>query len=78
MGNFVTCVSCGATVPDTAYCQSCGKSMKKWCPQCGEWKASSHTQLEADDGVVYAEWQEESKHCPDCGASLQTKAAPHE
>jgi DNA-binding transcriptional regulator YiaG len=76
--NYVTCVSCGTTTPESTFCPMCGKARKKWCPQCGDWKASNIHSLECDDGVVLAESWEEIKFCPDCGAELQTKRAAHE
>lgn len=76
--NHVTCVSCGEIVPESAFCPLCGKAIKKWCPQCGEWKAASLSSLEADDGVVLAESRREAKFCPDCGAELQAKSKAHE
>jgi rRNA maturation endonuclease Nob1 len=78
--SFVTCVSCGSTVPDTEFCQGCGKAIKKWCPLCGDWKAATFIKLDVDASdnppVVLAEWREETTFCPDCGARLQTKSPP--
>jgi hypothetical protein len=81
--NYVTCIFCGATAPEATFCVACGKSLRKWCPQCGDWKAASFSSLEVDDvgggmPVVLADTREETKFCPDCGAELQVKRAAHE
>ena len=80
---YVTCVFCGTTSPEATFCTSCGKALKKWCPQCGDWKAASFSSLEVDgDGggtpILLADTQQEAKFCPDCGAELQAKRAAHE
>jgi putative zinc finger/helix-turn-helix YgiT family protein len=76
--NYLTCAFCGETTPESEFCTRCGKARKKWCPQCGEWKASNTPSLEVEDGVVLAESLEETKYCPDCGAELQSRRAAHE
>ena len=81
---YVTCVFCGTTTPESAFCPACGKAMKKWCAQCGDWKAAGFSSLEVDDSggtgasVVLADFREEVKFCPECGAKLQAKNAAHE
>lgn len=75
---YVTCAFCGTTALESTFCPACGKARKKWCPQCGDWKASNFSSLEHDDGIVLAESFEEAKFCPDCGAELQAKSKAHE
>lgn len=75
---YLTCAFCGTTALESTFCPACGKARKKWCPQCGEWKASNFSSLEHDDGIVLAESLEEAKFCPDCGAELQAKSKAHE
>ena len=80
---YATCVFCNTTSPESTFCTSCGKALKKWCPKCGDWKAASFSSLDVmDDGsgmpMILADSQQESKFCPDCGAELHVKMAAHE
>jgi rRNA maturation endonuclease Nob1 len=81
---YITCTACKRTVPESQYCPACGHALRKWCPQCGDWRVATFTSLELDDpgtgGIIITGDQqlEEVRFCPDCGAELQSKRAPHE
>jgi ribosomal protein L32 len=76
------CPSCGTYSPESDYCPSCGMAKRKWCPRCGEWQTGFFETVEVDDSsepaIAIAHYHDESRFCPKCGSTLQTKPAPHE
>lgn len=74
------CVFCRTDSPPGAFCPSCGKAKRKWCPSCAEWRAPSFTTQEVDHlggiSASFGEFEQEALHCPQCGTPLQDKSAP--
>ena len=72
------CPKCGVFVKDTKFCPGCGKSLKKWCCVCKDWKWAWHPAAHTDiSGSGPGDpFVRESEFCDDCGTKLERKEAP--